>query len=350
MNLTQLTLRNFRCFEQLTWEPQPGLNFILGPNAQGKTSILEAACMLLRLKSPRTNTLGEMLRFGEKSFCVEGLFENLHKKIIVTPESPSKYELFFDDVVQKKNDYLTSGTLVWFGNADIELIHGTPGRRRDFLDSAGLQLKKEYGTLLRFYERALRSRNLLLREGKPRREIEAYDLPLAESGEQLIALRAALVKDLEPHIDRACHVLLQEGISLVYQPGAITPMLPALTASRLDEERLRCTQVGPHRDDLLIFVNDIPAGPFASEGQRRTLALALKMGLASLLYQQHSSPPLLLLDDIFGELDPARRHALLNHFPKTSQAFFTTTALAGLERPAGSTSFQLLDSNLTLSA
>lgn len=346
MNLTRLVLRNFRCFKELTWEPQPGLNFILGPNAQGKTSILEAACVLLRLKSPRTNILGEMVRFGEKSFCLEGSFDNLHKKIIITPEASSKYELFFDDVSQKKNDYLASGTLVWFGNEDIELLHGTPGRRRDFLDSAGLQLEKEYGTLLRFYERALRSRNLLLREGKPRREIEAYDLPLAESGEQLITLRAALIEDLKPHIATACQALSKENITLRYEPGTRLPMLEGLKQSRLEEERLHCTQVGPHRDDLSIFLNNLPAGPFASEGQRRTLALALKLGLASLLYQKHSIPPLLLLDDIFGELDPTRRHSLLNHFPKRAQAFFTTTSLAGLERPEGSASFKLLHSEL----
>ncbi|MBX9578653.1 MAG: DNA replication and repair protein RecF [Chthoniobacterales bacterium] len=347
MNLTHLVLRNFRCFEQLTWEPQPGLNFILGPNAQGKTSILEAACMLLRLKSPRTNVLTEILRLGQSSFCVEGFSEQHHQKAIVTPEASSKYELFLDEVPQKKNDYLSTGTLVWFGNEDVELVKGTPGRRRDFLDSAGLQLKKEYGTLLRFYERALRSRNLVLREGKSRREVDAYNIPLAESGEQLMTIRASLVEALQPHIATACEALSQEKVTLTYQPGATGSLLEALTASRSEEERLHYTQVGPHRDDLLIFLNDLPAGPFASEGQSRTLAIALKLGLASLLHQERSSPPLLLLDDIFGELDATRRHALLNHLPKTSQGFFTTTALAGLELPPGSASFYLEQGKLT---
>ena len=347
MNLTRLVLRNFRCFEQLTWEPRPGLNFILGPNAQGKTSILEAACMLLRLKSPRSNVLAEILRFEQASFCVEGFSESHHQKAIVTPEASSKYELFFDDAPQKKIDYLSMGTLVWFGNEDVELVKGTPGRRRDFIDSAGLQLKKEYGTLLRFYERALRSRNLLLREGKSRREVDAYNLPLAESGEQLIALRSSLIEDLKAHVTAACQALSQENVTLTYQPGATLPLAEALAASHEEEERLHYTQVGPHRDDLLIVLNDLPAGPFASEGQRRTLAIALKLGLASLLHQERSSPPLLLLDDIFGELDATRRHALLNHLPKTSQGFFTTTALTGLELPPGSTSFQLLHGNLT---
>ncbi len=396
MNLTRLILRNFRCFQELIWEPQSGLNFILGPNAQGKTSILEAVCMLLRLKSPRTNVLSEMIRFGEKSFCIEGSFGMLHKKTIVTPDASSKYELFCDDVLQKKNDYLNSGTLVWFGNEDSNLVHGTPGRRRDFLDSAGLQLKKNYRTLLRFYERALRSRNLLLREGKPRREIEAYNRPLIESGEQLIALRTSLVNDLKPHIAAACQAISGEKLTFTYQPGISNSFLKpqfrsaaahereevdssqtriiyntfdekdigttkhfvataedecrfleALVASRREEERLHCTQVGPHRDDLDIFLNDLPAASFASEGQRRTIAISLKLGLATLLNQQGPSSPLLLVDDIFGELDPTRRHALLTHFPKTSQAFFTTTALAGLEQPPNSTIFQLERGKLT---
>ncbi len=346
MHLTRLILRNFRCFQGLTWEPTPGLNFILGTNAQGKTSILEATCVLLRLKSPRTHVLAELVHFGEKSFCIEGAFDTLHKKAIITPESSSKYELFCDDVSQKKTDYLSSGTLVWFGNEDIELIHGAAGRRRDFLDSAGLQLEKEYGPLLRFYERALRSRNVLLREGKPRREVEAYDLPLAESGERLTSLRSSLLEDLKPHVATACQALSKERITLSYEPGTTLPLREALIASRTEEERLRCTQVGPHRDDVSIFLNDLPAGPFASEGQRRTLAIALKLGLANLLHQKRSAPPLLLLDDVFGELDSGRRHALLAHFPKTSQVFFTTTTMAGLELPPGSTSFHLQQGKL----
>jgi DNA replication and repair protein RecF len=347
MTFTRLALRNFRCFEQLIWEPQPGLNFILGPNAQGKTSILEAACMLLRLKSPRTNLLTEMLRFGQSCFCLEGFSEKQHQKMIAIPESPQKYQLFLNEVLQqKKSDYLETGTLVWFENEDLLLIHGAPEKRRHFLDSAGLQLYSEYRSLLRFYERALRSRNLLLREGRPRREIEAYNSPLAESGEQLIALRSYLTEVLQKHVTTACQALSQETMTLTYQTGTTLPLLEALAGSILEEERLRYTQVGPHRDDLSILLNGIPAGPFASEGQRRTLAIALKLGLASLLHQEKSLPPLLLLDDVFGELDATRRHALLNHLPKTAQAFFTTTALTGLKLPSDSTTFCLQEGKI----
>ena len=340
-------LRDFRCFHSLVWEPREGLNFILGPNAQGKTSILEAACMLLRLKSPRTSHLVEMVRFDQNAFVLEGDYGRRHLKYHATPHEEPKHRLMIDEVLQQgKSDYLSTGRVVWFGNEDVALVHGAGERRRKFLDSAGLQLGNEYGRILRFYERALRSRNLLLREGRPRREIEAYDHPLAESGDKLIAARSLLCQELVPRVAVAAKAISGEDLGITYQPGASLLLLEALVNSRQEEMRLRGTQVGPHRDDFLITLNGIPAGTFASEGQRRTIALALKLGLASFLNEKGGSPPLLLLDDIFGELDLARRQALLLSIPQGSQALFTTTHLQRETLPSDATLFHLNEGKL----
>jgi DNA replication and repair protein RecF len=340
--LTQLVLRNFRCFSSLVWEPQPGLNFILGPNAQGKTSILEAVCMLLRLKSPRTSHLSEMVRFDEQAFVLEGDYAGCHLKYQATPSEEPKRHLEIDEVSQRgKSDYLSLGKIVWFGNEDVTIINGGAERRRKFLDSAGLQLGDEYRRTLRFYEKALRSRNLLLREGRSRKEIEAYDHPLAESGDRLITLRSLLVQELAPRVAAAVAAISGEICSMEYQPGASMPLLEALKNSRPEEARLRMTQVGPHRDDVSITLNDLPAGTFASEGQQRTIALALKLGLASFLDEKGGYPPLLLLDDIFGELDLARRKALLANIPQGSQAFLTTTHLRPDDHPSSAAFFYL---------
>jgi DNA replication and repair protein RecF len=333
--LDLLLLRGFRRFENLRYNPGTRINFITGANAQGKTSILEAACVLLRLRSPRTLNLSEMVHFGGTSFALEGMVEQTRLSLTCTPPIRS---LKLDGVAQSSStDYLTQGRIVWFGSEDLSLVNGPSERRRKLLDSAGLQLSGAtalgYGRDLKAYDRALRSRNLLLREGKPRREIEAYTIPLAEAGDRIIAARGNLVAALSPLAAAACRSISEEELTLTYQPGAGLPMLEALASSREEEIRLRQTRVGPQRDDVAIHLHGIPAGAFASEGQRRTIAIALKLAVAELLHRETSMSPLLLLDDIFGELDPTRRDALLRGIPSGSQAFLSTTDLSGITLP-----------------
>lgn len=340
--LTKITLRNFRCFPSTALEPRAGLNFLIGPNAQGKTSLLEAACVLLRLKSPRTHTLNEAIHFGEHGFILEGNYAEKQMSMRFTPQKQPKRLLTIDGVTQQETaDYLNTGCIVWFGSDDREIVNGPGERRRRFLDSAGLQLGNDYRRHLKFYDRALRSRNMLLRTQRPRREIEAYDPPLAESGDALMSLRACLCESLKPRAADACTSISGEKMTLTYKPGATIPMRAALEQSRTKEAQLGTTVVGPHRDELLITLNDIPTATFGSEGQRRTVALALKLALANLLHAERPTPPLLLLDDVFGELDLKRRSALLAGLPKDAQALLTTTDLEGIDLPNNATIFQI---------
>ena len=351
--LKSIRLSGFRCFEALEYEPGPALSFITGPNARGKTSILEAACMLLRLRSPRTSNNGEMVRFGGDAFALEGLVGagNAETRLSLTCTPPSRI-LKLDGVLQSgTSDYLAQGRIVWFGSEDLLLVNGPAERRRKLLDSAGLQLEGKgdataYGSDLKNYERALRSRNLLLREGKPRNQIEAYDIPLSEAGDRLIATRRGLVDALAPLAASSCASISGEKLELSYLPGASLPMRGALEASRGEEIRLRQTRVGPQRDDVEILLDGIPAGSFASEGQRRTVALALKLAVAMLLTSENGTAPLLLLDDIFGELDPTRRDALLAGMPKGSQALLSTADLGGISMPSGSLLHRLEEGKL----
>jgi len=351
-HLNQLTLRGFRCFESLQYEPGPSLNFITGPNAQGKTSILEAACVLLRMRSPRTTSMGELVRFGGAAFALEGLHGETRLSLTCTPPARS---LKLDGVPQSSSrEYLAQGQIVWFGSEDLSLVNGSAERRRKLLDSAGLQLSSGEGTLageyarhLKNYDKALRSRNLLLREGRPRREIEAYDIPLADAGDLITAARRMLVDQLAPIAAASCHSISGEVLTLAYVPGLDRPMLEALKKSRDEEVRLHQTRVGPQRDDLELSLNGIAAAAFASEGQRRTVAVGLKLAVAGLLTRENAEPPLLLLDDIFGELDPARRDALLAGMPQGSQALLSTADLSGITLPSGSCIHRLGDGMLT---
>lgn len=349
--LSRISLRGFRCFEALEYVPGSRLSFLTGPNARGKTSILEAACVLLRLRSPRTSETRELIRFGGEVFALEGMLGETRLSVTL---SPASRVLRLDGVIQSKpSGYLEQGRIVWFGGDDLLLVNGPAERRRKLIDSAGLQLAGEgmpdavsYARDLKAYERALRSRNLLLREGKPRSQIEAYDIPLSEAGDRLLSARGTLVAALAPLAAAACRGISGESMELSYQPGSSRPMREALAASMPEEIRLRQTRVGPQRDDMTILLNGIPAGSFASEGQRRTVALALKLGLAALLAEVNKTPPILLLDDIFGELDHGRRNALLEGMPSDSQAILTTADLGGITLPPDSVVHRFTDRGL----
>jgi len=330
--LRDLQLRNFRCFESIAAEFAPGFNFIIGPNGQGKTTLLEAACVLLRLQSQRSASLAPAVRIGQRSFVVSG---HVAEHLLQFYYSRVRRKVAFDGIEQTDPaEYLRLVRVVSFTNHDLDLIRGPGELRRRFLDFVGNQVEPRYRPTLRAYERALRSRNALLKSPQARpRELAAYAEPLVRAGTSLREMRAALVQRLAPPAARSQRAISSEQESLVleYAPGCDEDFAAHLARTSVEEERLRLTIVGPHRDDLRLLVHAMPAAQFASEGQQRTIALALKLAQAKVLSENTGSPPLLLIDDIFGELDAARRNALLAHLPNESQKLVTATSLAWRE-------------------
>jgi len=326
--LQTLTIEGFRCFDRVDLAPCKGFNFFVGPNAVGKTSLLEAICVLLRLQSPRTNSLSKCVRFGSESFRLDAQLAEMHLEFRWWHGTRS---LFVDSVPQARSDYyLTGGRITWFSNDDLQLVRGPGAARRRYLDFLGCQLEPGYYVALRAYERALRARNFLLREERPRREIDAYTQPLLENGNRVLAARARFFPKLAAEIAHAVGEIsgTNEEVEVEYLSGCgQTTFENALAASRQTEERLRQTCAGPHRDDFSLCMAGRSAAEFASEGQQRTLALALKLAQSRMLEQAAGTPPILLLDDIFGELDPARRNRLLAALSPSSQKFVTTTFL-----------------------
>ena len=339
--LTQIKLSDFRCFERLEVELVPGTQFFVGDNAQGKTSILEAVCVLLRLASPRSTSLLPLVRESARGFSVQGSF---HGRLMQFYLGAERRKLVLDSVEQAgTSEYLRLAKLVYFSNTDLELVRGSGDGRRRFLDFLGSQIEPLYRTNLRAYERALRSRNRLLKTYPVRwREVEAYDTPLLEAGQMLTRLRQSLVEELLPWAARAQETIraatpgAAEELTLEYRPGSGEDFPARLAASREDETRLRQTVVGPHRDDLLLRLGGQAAGVYGSAGPPRTLSLALNLAQAGLLEAVWKQPPLLLLDDIFGELDPTRRNALFAALPTGAQMLVTTTHLDWLrDAPPG---------------
>ena len=347
--LTNLRLRNFRCFEGVSIDIGPAFNLFLGANSEGKTTILEAACVLLRLQSQRSSSLAPVIQIGKKFFEVRGKFEEHQLEFRY---SALRRRVKFDEVEQKTlGEYLRIGRVVSLANADIELVRGGSEGRRRYLDFLGAQIDGSYRPALRAYERALRARNALLKSPLPRaREVAAYDAPLIEHGRVLLRLRAELAKMLAPLAMQAYQRISggHEKFALRFLPGAGDDFGGDLERSHRESIRLRQTIVGPHRDDLELLVDDLAAAQFASEGQQRTIALAMKIAQSDGLKKSSGGKaPLLLIDDIFGELDPERRNALLDSLPTDSQKLVTATAMPWRDEITADTIYEMHNRRLS---
>jgi DNA replication and repair protein RecF len=328
-----LRLLDFRCFAELDLELPAAGGVFTGENAQGKTSILEALCVLVRLHSPRARRMGTMTRIGTGGFGIAGDAWDQERRVRCGKDG---LELAVDGEPRDgQGDYLADGGLVvWMGNEDLELVRGPGEVRRRYLDFLGSQLDPGYRRAWSRYKRALQAKNLLLKEPRPRdAEIAAYEEILIEHGTALAASRAKLVAALEPLAAEAQAAVSgkAEPLALAYQPAGGPCLRASFEQARERERRLRQCVVGPHRDDLALKLHGMPAADFASEGQQRTLALALKLAQGELLARLGGKTPVYLMDDIFGELDPGRRNALMNHLPAAAQKWITTTSLAWLE-------------------
>lgn len=339
MVLRSLNLNQFRCFTSLRLDLAAGVTLFHGNNAQGKTSILEAMCVLLRLQSPRTATLGDCIRFSEKTFAIGGLLAGTVPSDLRLQYRETGRKLLVDGEMQKSAaDYLRhSALVVWMANDDLALVRGGGDGRRRFLDFMASQLYPGYREALRAYEKALRSRNFLLkRDASPKwPQIDAYSRLLHDYGQVLSSARRMLVEQLQPRAAEAQARIGGGGeiLTLHYESasGEGDDLLTLLESRREEELRKRQTAAGPHRDELALLLQDKPAAKFASEGQQRTVALALKLGQANLFLETRQEPPVMLIDDIFGELDPGRRNALMANWPSASQKLITTTHLDWLD-------------------
>ena len=324
---------DFRCFESLDLEVPAAGAILTGDNAQGKTSILEALCVLVRLHSPRSHRMATLGRFGGKGFGIAGDPWVSERQVRHSREGlVLKVD---EEILPSQTRYLQDGGLVvWMGNEDLELVRGPGEGRRRYLDFLGAQLDPAYRRSWSRYRRALRAKNLLLKESRPRdAEILSYEEILVEHGSVLMAARARLIAELAPLAAEAQRAVSgqDEPLTLNYLPASGPDLRESLLQARERETRLRQAVVGPHRDELDLRIHGMTAADFASEGQQRTLALALKLAQGKLLERRGGKLPIYLMDDIFGELDPGRRNALMNHLPPLAQKWITTTHLDWLK-------------------
>lgn len=333
MHLAHLRLRDFRNYARTDLDFAPGFQLLLGDNAQGKTNILEAIYLMATLRSFRGVGGAQMIRHGQKGYFVGGKVIGQGGHEIKIYWSSAERSLSLDGrPVRKLTDYLGVLRTVVFCTEDLQLVKGTGRLRRRFLDLLLSQTHATYLPLLQRYTRALRSRNALLkRPTVDEAALESFTRELVQTGDEIIRLRRELVPKFSPLVRLAYRRIAHEAeeLRIEYQPTVKKDFTVELAQSRRREQAYRATLVGPHRDEVQLLLNDRSAAQFGSEGQKRTLAIALKMAQAEYLSGIHGTPPVLLIDDIMGELDVKRRSGFLPLLERArhaqGQVFMTAT-------------------------
>lgn len=345
-----ISLQHYRNYEELQLDSFSDVNLLIGQNAQGKTNLVEAIFVLALTKSHRTPRDRELISFQEKSAHVSAVVERKYGQLTLDLNlSPQGKKAKINGLEQRKlSDFIGSLNVVMFAPEDLEIVKGTPGVRRRFLDMEIGQVQPGYLYHLQQYQKVLNQRNNLLKQmwgnDKPQQGLlEVWDQQLAEHGVKIIKKRKQFIVKLQKWAEFIHHGITNgsEDLRLVYLPSfgdeaeedeAYLFEQFMLKLSQLKDQELRrgMTLAGPHRDDVAFFINGKEVHTYGSQGQQRTTALSLKLAEIELIQEEIGEYPVLLLDDVLSELDPYRQTQLIETFQTKVQTFITATGIESL--------------------
>jgi DNA replication and repair protein RecF len=340
VHLRRLAVADFRSWEKAELDLEPGVTVLVGPNGVGKTNLVEAAGYLATLGSHRVAADAPLIRRGAEHAVVRGLVvhrgRELNVEVEITAGRANRARL--NRAPAKPRDLLGVLRTVLFAPEDLALVRGDPGERRRFMDDLLVARYPRYATVRADYDRVLRQRSALLksaRSGGDLRTLDVWDGHLATHGAALMAGRLELVAAIAPlAVDAFAEVApTSEPIAVGYRSGlgasipgdaaALEPLLiEALARVRRQEVERGVCLVGPHRDDLELSLGDGPAKGYASHGESWALALALRLASYRRL-RDDDVEPVLILDDVFAELDSRRRRALADVARRAEQVLIT---------------------------
>jgi len=318
MRLKRLSIQNFRVHKKCTVVFENNVTLIVGANGSGKTSLLEAIYIALRGKSFK-GTDETIRRSGDEWYRID-LETNEHNRTIKHQSQGTKKTFQIDGKVHYRLTDKVRYPVVLFEPDDLRIITGSPSRRREYLDIFIAQYDSRYSSTLHRYERSLLQRNKLLKQPHLNRdELFAWDVALSRYGAEIIAARQALTEYIDTHISKVYRTIAptKDEISVHYShqsPVSSQHLLTELERAYERDRAVGATSVGPHRHDILISFNDGAADTTGSRGELRTITLALKFIEAARIIEQTDLHPIILLDDVFSELDHTRQHRLLSEF------------------------------------
>ncbi len=337
-----MSLVDFRSYTQLEWQPDPEVNLLIGPNGAGKTNLLEAIAYLATLKSFRSAPDSALISDDAAAAVIRsGLVGEERERLIEIeiPRQGSRRTQVDKTGLRRTADLLGVLRVVAFLPEDLDLVKRGPANRRDLLDEIGVQLWPAAHLDQSEYDRALRQRNAFLKQGqRDESTLAVWDSRLAQAGGRVIARRARVVESLSPLFAEAYSEVAEEKVaaSFTYRPtwpGDLdrssaaefgTRLAEALERSRHVDYERRMTTVGPHRDEPGFSIEGHEARIHGSQGEQRTIALAVKLAAHRAVAATVGESPVLLLDDVFSELDPNRASALAGALPDDTQTMITS--------------------------
>lgn len=341
MQIDHLWLVDFRNYVQAEMDISPtGLTVVTGDNGQGKTNLIEALAYLSRLESFRGVGPDVLVRVGSQRAVVRAQGLRQDRRLLLEAEivAGGRNRVQINrQPLRRARDLLGAIRTSVFSPDDLDLIKGGPVQRRRFLDETIVSLRPLYDTMRLDLDRVLRQRGVLLKQARGHltseiaASLDVWDTKLAHIGEAVASERSALVSRLAPEVAKHYATLSGGGASgtglaepeLVYVKSWDGDLASALLAGRGEDLRRAGTSKGPHRDELAVSLASMPARSHASQGEQRCLALALRLAAHAVVTEEVGSAPVLLLDDVFSELDEQRSAALVEHLP-SGQTLLTT--------------------------
>lgn len=325
--LERLWLTDFRSHSAIDLPFAPGVTALIGPNGSGKTNIVEAIGWLTSMKSFRGAPTEALVRMGADRAIARAQLRSDERELLLEAELPRSGRARVQmnrQRVQRNRDLLGVMSVTVFAPDDLEMIKGSPGGRRTYIDDVVVGLHPRNEQTRSQVDKVLKQRNALLKGVHGRLNddaaftLDVWDSKLAAVGDELGALRAAALERLSPLVTDALQAVagVRGEVTIRYAaPWFADGLAEALTIARRDDVRRGVTTVGPHRDELEIMLNGMPARTHASQGEQRSLALALRLAGHELVRATTGVAPLLVLDDVFSELDDERSAALVAALP-----------------------------------
>ena len=345
MRIKRLGLKNYRNLRDVELTFPSMKTLIIGKNAQGKTNILESIYFLSDLKSPRTSTVYDLIKFNKEKFEINAEVEknNTNIELDFSYDSEKKREIKINKVKSRVKDFKSVVKTVLFSTKDLLLLRGTPQDRRDWLDRAISQIYPAYDDRLTKYDKIRVQKNNFLKESAKTGQtndalLDVYNEQLSITGSNIIYIRKKFLKEIEKIAQNKHRTISEtENLSIKYDSNFLginndtenieeiqIAFKNSLEERRIEEQRRCQACVGPHRDDIVFYINNQEATKYASQGQQRTIVLALKLSELDIITDKTGDEPVLLLDDVLAELDDLRQNYLSKSINANTQTVITS--------------------------